>query len=241
MLFYCQVFMQLAVGLHKVMAMGLHNAFFALTGQGLSQFVPSVQLLAEGRKSVTGIDLPPWKERNFVKSVMDEEATGFKAINFLAGPCGLRIYPEPEASHPMWNDFLRAVTESSLKGILLKGTLLCNWGRGPFGSHGHHQRLSGAATDLMERKCHDEQFMIQMSELLAKDRGMMEYDDVITADEWCAVCEKTIPKARTKAWFQIRASFTEMERSWTIFRVTVDHMGKFKALLLSETQTRMES
>ena len=217
------------------MAVGLNNAFFRLTGRGLAQFKPEKQLVAEGGKSVRGIDLAPWAERCFFKSVHDEEATGFKMMNFLAGPCGLRTYPEPEGSHPQWNDFLRAISEASLKGILLKGTLLCNWGRGPFGSGAHRKRLADAAEDLMERKSQDMNWMSEMGQLLGQDRCLGQ-DYHINPEEWVRVYAKIIVKARSKAWFGIRTSFSEMESSWTIFRETVEHMTKF-AQLMKEAKT----
>ena len=90
-----------------------------------------------------------WAQRPFLKSIHDEEATGFKMMNFLAGPCGLRVLPEPEGSHPMWNDFLNCVNYAGLKPVLLKATLLCNWSRGPFSSGTHQGRLvDSAATQL---------------------------------------------------------------------------------------------
>ena len=156
-------------------------------------------------------------------------------MNLLAGPCGLRTYPEPEGSHPQWNDFLRAVSEASLKGILLKGTLLCNWGRGPFGSGAHRKRLADAAEDLMERKASNMNWMYEMGQMLGNDRCLGQ-DCEITAEEWIRVCSKTITKARSKAWFGIRTSFTEMEANWTIFQETVEHTTKF-AQLMKEAKT----
>ena len=128
-----------------MLAKGLHQTFYALVGRGLEQFQPEVVLEANGIKSVTDITLKSWSERPCMKSIHDEEATGFKMVNFLAGPCGLRVYPEPEGSHPMWNDFLRSIAEADLKPVLLKASLLCNWTRGPFGSGTHQCKLSDAA------------------------------------------------------------------------------------------------
>ena len=133
----------------EVMAKGLHNALHTLTGRGLDRFQPSQALEAAGVSSVTNVELERWAQRPFLKSTHDEEATGFKMMNFLAGPCGLRVLPEPEGSHPMWNDFLNCVNYAGLKPVLLKATLLCNWSRGPFSSGTHQGRLvDAAATQL---------------------------------------------------------------------------------------------
>ena len=104
----------------EVMAKGLHNALHTLTGRGLDRFQPSQALEAAGVSSVTNVELERWAQRPFLKSTHDEEATGFKMMNFLAGPCGLRVLPEPEGSHPMWNDFLNCVNYAGLKPVLLK-------------------------------------------------------------------------------------------------------------------------
>lgn len=219
----------------KVMALGLHCSFHALTGRGLEQFVPKIsgpERESLGRASVTGFDLPPWDERPCAKSCHDEEAAGFKMMNFLAGPCQLRCYPEPEGSHPQWNDYLRSVDQAGLKPVLLKATLLCNWTRGPFSKGTHQTRLSDAATDLMNRKGHDDEFMNVLTEMTAVDRGFSPDSDFrLTPDEWLRVCSKRIPKARGKAWFGIAESFSQLERSWSILSETVRHIKTLHALL----------
>lgn len=209
--------------------MGLQVAFCALTGRGLEQFQPEKQLESTGRSSVVGVDLQPWDSRGCFKSCHDEEAVGFRMVNFLAGPCGLRCYAEPESSHPCWNDFLNAINDAGLKPMLLKGTLLCNWTRGPFGSGVHQTRLSDAALDLMNRKGDDPEFMSQFSELTAADRCVLQCD--LTPDEWVQVCEKRIAKARGKAWFGIAESFAQLERNWSILSETVSHIQTLQKLL----------
>lgn len=213
------------------MALGLHNALFAMTGTGLQQYIPKVYLSASGRESVQNVDLKePWESRPCLKSCHDEEAAGFKTMNFLAGPCGLRVYPEPEGSHPQWNDFLRALNEAALKPALLKGTLLCNWTRGPFGSGAHQCRLADAALDLMEKKGDDPQYMGVMSEQIMRDRCLQEPPG-ISKDEWISICEHRIPKARGKAWFGIRDSFSILDTNWTVLSETVEHIATLEKMM----------
>lgn len=217
--------------LFEVMALGLHNSLYAMTGAGLDRFVPKDYLTAGGHRSVQNIQLSEDVDtRPMLKSCMDEEACGFKAMNFLAGPCGLRVYPEPEGSHPQWNDFLRAITEAQLKPTLLKATLLCNWTRGPFGSGTNQCRLADSASDLMSRKGTDVDYMAHMNELIMKDRGLTEFHG-ITPEEWIKICEKRIPKARGKAWFGICDSFSQLDRNWTILSETVTHIATLQRLL----------
>ena len=217
------------------MALGLHCSFNALTGRGLEQFVPDTsgpERESLGRASVTGFDLPSWDERPCAKSCHDEEAAGFKMMNFLAGTCQLRCYPEPEGSHPQWNDYLRSVDQAGLKPVLLKATLLCNWTRGPFSKGTHQTRLADAATDLMNRKGNNEEFMNMFSEMTAVDRGLNpDSNFFLTPDEWLHICSKRIPKARGKAWFGIADSFSQLERSWSILSETVSHIKTLQALL----------
>ena len=204
----------------------------SLTGRGLQQFAPANHLDSTGLDSVQGVLLPPWEERPCLKSIHDEEAAGFKMMNFLAGPCALRAFAEPEGSHPQWNDYLRSIDEAGLKQVLLKGTLPCNWTQGPFRSGTHHTRLVDAAKDLMNRKGDDPAYMKSMAELTAYDRLLVDPDQyVLTPDEWLEVCGKRIPKARGKAWFGISDSFAQLERNWNILSSTVGHIKTLQRLL----------
>ena len=141
-----------AIPIVKVMALGLRNCLLAMVGKGLQEYIPKDFVGIRGQKSLDVALSVPWSDRPTLKSCMDEEAVGFKMMNFLAGPCGLRVYPEPEGSHPMWNNFLSAIDQSNLKAVLLKATLFVNWTRGPFGSGAHQCRLTDAAKHLMESK-----------------------------------------------------------------------------------------
>ena len=144
----------------KVMIKGLHYCLHALTGNGLEQFIPD-SVIPPG--TPINVQLKSWSLRPCLVSIHDEESSRFRAMNFLAGPRGLRAYPEPEGSHPQWNDYLRAIS------TLLKATLLVNWSRRPFGSGTHHAKLTDAAKDLMRRKGADS-FMCMMAEFIAADR-----------------------------------------------------------------------
>ena len=111
----------------KVMIKGLRYCLHALTGNGLEQFIPD-SVIPPG--TPINVQLKSWSLRPCLKSIHDEESSRFRAMNFLAGPCGLRAYPELEGSHPQWNDYLRAIS------TLLKATLLVNeprtiWFRNP--------------------------------------------------------------------------------------------------------------
>ena len=64
--------------------------------------------------------------------VADEEAVQFRALNLLFGPLNVRGFPEPEAAHAMWGDFLRAVTAAGLNGAAMKASIICNHAHGPF-------------------------------------------------------------------------------------------------------------
>ena len=207
----------------------MHCNLVSLTGKGLQQFTPEYQLDSTGRDSVQNVSLPPWDQRPCLKSIHDEEASGFKMMNLLAGPCALRAFAEPEGSHPQWNDYLRSIDEAGLKQSLLKGTLLCNWTRGPFSSGTHHTKLVDAAKDLMNRKGDDQRYMQAMAELTALDRLLADPEQfVLRPEEWVDVCSKRIPKARGKAWFGISDSFAQLESNWTILSETARHI---KALL----------
>ena len=110
----------------------------------------------------------------------DEEACGFRAMNLLYGPMAVRGAPVPEYAHPAWNDTSRAFTSSGLKSAVLKGTLLCNFYRGPFhsGAHGYH--LQEAATKLAATISSEE--LIQLSPDYAYDMRL-DPDHLMTAQD----------------------------------------------------------
>ena len=122
--------------------------------------------------------------------VSDEEALGFKTMNVLAA-LRCRVFPQPETSHRMWNDFMKAVEYvPKLKSTILKCTLLCNWCLGPFDSGTHHSKLVDAAENLLDN-C-SISFLEEMSEAVSLDRGLPGIE--ITREEWLAQCTKRIPK-----------------------------------------------
>ena len=174
----------------------MHCNLVSLTGRGLQQFTPEYQLDSTGRDSVQNVSLPPWDQRPCLKSIHDEEASGFKMMNFLAGPCALRAFAEPEGSHPQWNDYLRSIDEAGLKQSLLKGTLLCNWTRGPFSSGTHHTKLVDAAKDLMNRRRDDERYMQAMAELTALDRLLADPEQFVFEARGMGRClQQAYPKS----------------------------------------------
>ena len=69
----------------------------------------------------------------------------FRASNLLAGPLHLRCVPTAEFSHPCWGDTSRALVSSSLKGTILKATVIINHWRGPFKSGRHGYDIQEAA------------------------------------------------------------------------------------------------
>lgn len=109
----------------------------------------------------------------------------------LAGPFHLRIFPQQDFAHRIWNDFSLALNASKLRPCLLKCALLCNWMLGPFGSGTHQTKLHDAARHLMSVSSED--YLDEMSDLVAADRGLPFYD--LTREEWLEVCSHRITKA----------------------------------------------
>ena len=122
---------------------------------------------------------------------MDEDAAGFKTANILPA-LNMNIFPEPETSHPKWNDWYLALDQSMLRASAMKGTLLCNWCDGPFGSGAHQNTLGDAAEIMMEKvpASHRE----NAAPAVAFDRADGS-DGFISADEWVAECQKRLEKA----------------------------------------------
>ena len=104
--------------------------------------------------------------------VADEEACGFRALNLLYGPMGVRGAPMPEFAHPLWGDTTRALSSAGLKPSVMKGTLLCNFYRRPFQSGTAGTNLQEAAT-LLAQTCSDE-FLADLSPAYARDMGLEE-------------------------------------------------------------------
>ena len=90
--------------------------------------------------------------------------------------------------------------------------------------------LADWASDFMNRKCTDVEYMAHMNELIMKDRGLTDFIG-ITPEEWIAICEKRLPKARGKAWFGICDSFSQLDRNWTVLSETVAHIETLQRLL----------
>lgn len=79
----------------------------------------------------------------------------FRGMNLLFGVMKLRGMPVPEYSHPAWNDSSRALQSASLKGSVLKGTIICSHYRGPYKSGKAGYDLQSVARKLL-LTCGDE-------------------------------------------------------------------------------------
>lgn len=123
--------------------------------------------------------------------VMDEETGGFKMANILPA-LNLNVVPEPETSHPKWNDWQLAVDDSGYRSAAMKGTLLANWGDGPFGSGANRSTLGDAAEILMEKA--PGSYRESLASKHAFDQGDGS-DGHLTAEEWVQICSAKIPRA----------------------------------------------
>ena len=102
----------------------------------------------------------------------------------------MNIMPDPETSHPKWNDWQLAVDQSLLRAALMKCTLIANWGDMPFGSGANQCTMSDAGKLLMQQA--PEAYLDSVSEQVMFDRNGLR---LIDRDEWVQVCGKKIPKA----------------------------------------------
>ena len=96
----------------------------------------------------------------------------------LLNALNLRLVPIPESCHPLWNDTLRALASSKLKGSVLKGTLLVNYYKGPFCTKKNRYTVQQAAT-LLADTCSDA-WLDEMQESFQFDRRSA--DEVLTRD-----------------------------------------------------------
>lgn len=111
----------------------------------------------------------------------DEEAVGFRAFNLLLA-LGLRGAAFPDASHGQWGDHERAIASAGLNGSILKGTLICGCGSGPFTSGRNHFTANQAAELLLEGK--DDAWFDQFNADIAFDRGIPEQEVSVTTEDW---------------------------------------------------------
>ncbi len=98
----------------------------------------------------------------------------------LYGPCGVRGFPEPESSHPKWGDFSRALESSGLNGSAMKGSIVCNYGSGPFMSGSNQCTIKQAAQSLMDSV--GPEFLDRLSDQVAFDRGLKHWH--LSKDDW---------------------------------------------------------
>lgn len=111
----------------------------------------------------------------------DEEAVGFRAFNLLLA-LGLRGCAFPDVSHQQWGDHERAIQSSGLQGAILKGTLICSCGAGPYTSGRNHFTVSRAAELLLQDK--DEDWLEQFAADVAWDRCVPEHEVCLTKEDW---------------------------------------------------------
>ena len=115
--------------------------------------------------------------------VADEEAVGFRAMNLLLG-LGLRALPFPECCHQKWGDFLRASAAAGLSATMLKATLICDSGSGPWTS-GRNQFNCRRSAELLVSQM-DDAFFEELSLKVAWDKRLPEGEVEITADDFLA-------------------------------------------------------
>jgi hypothetical protein len=110
----------------------------------------------------------------------DEEAVQFRALNLLFGPLGVRGCPQPECSHPQWNDYCRAVESSGLNGTSMKCTIVANYGAGPYLEGKNLTTMRQGSEDLMSKV--SGKWLEEASESIAFDRGLPHCR--ATAEDW---------------------------------------------------------
>ena len=113
--------------------------------------------------------------------VSDEEAVAHRAINLLVA-LGLRTLPIPDCSHQQWGDYERAAKSAGIMSTVLKATLLCNAGSGPWTSGRNQFNARRAAELLVSQK--DAKFFEELSDLIAYDRGLDEGSVEYSADDF---------------------------------------------------------
>jgi hypothetical protein len=92
----------------------------------------------------------------------------------MYGPLGIRGFPTPESSHPLWGDYLRAVASTGLNGSCMKGTLICNFAHGPFNSGRWQHTLQESAEHLMSKVT--DEWLEEKSDRISFDRGLDSHE-----------------------------------------------------------------
>ncbi|CAE7614243.1 unnamed protein product, partial [Symbiodinium sp. CCMP2592] len=215
--------------LPEAMVRALNHTLYIMTGQYLSDFlVPDEQRLqAKGAASVDGINLPPVAERRFL--VSDEEAVQIRSMNLLCA-LGLRGFPLSECCHPMWNDYLRAVNQSSLKLSTLKLTLLVNSGRGPYHSGKNQFNIEKATADLLSKV--SDGYLESLAEAVWRDGGCVgRCPTSVSPEAWMQArgIRTRLKEAKNKSWFGVRECFRTLDSSWTYLAESASHAQKLLA------------
>jgi len=116
------------------MIRGISSAMNAGHNHGLEVYVPRTRLNPGG---VLVLDPPLLKCRPFIKIVIDEDAIGVGAVNFLWSCAGVRGFHETDMCHRRDNDTHNSIKRSGLqpaqaKVVFLKGINTGPWGVGAF-------------------------------------------------------------------------------------------------------------
>jgi len=100
-----------------------------MTTMNLSAFrVPRKEILQVG-DDLHKATVEPIQNMKILKFVADDEGSQHRAFNFMWDShvgLGLRGCSESETSHPAWNSFRKALSDSNLTIAVMKLTLACD-------------------------------------------------------------------------------------------------------------------
>jgi hypothetical protein len=104
-------------------------------------------------------------------------------VNLLIA-MGLNICGTPEACHPMWGDFRRALRLSGLQEAMLKGSAAVNFLHGPFLSGRKGEAITEAMAHLQDTANTD--YFHERQENIAFDKGVPHDSDLVpnSLDDW---------------------------------------------------------
>lgn len=147
----------------------ISSTLIAGHNHGLEVYVPRTRLKPAGPLV---LDPLPLKFRPFLKLVIDEEATGVGAANFMWSCAGVRGFHETDMCHRRDNDTHNAIKRSELQPAQAKLVFLSNLNKGPWNVGAWLQKKAEVLALYLATLKQDPKEMAMYVEGLAFDQGL---------------------------------------------------------------------
>lgn len=194
----------------------ISSAMLAGHNHGLEVYVPRTRL-KPGRALV--LDPPLLKFRPLIKIVIDEDAVGVGACNFMWTCCGVRGFHETDMCHRRDNDTHHAIRRSGLQAVLAKITFLTKLNQGPWNVGAWLEKKAEVLALYLSTLRQDPKEMAMYVEGLAFDQGL-DMDVIHSGEDVMPLVNFGISKWLDMTGFQKRSG-SVLDSVWPCYVVVL--------------------